>query len=1744
MKKLGNQDRRVMKRILCFVIIIMAMLTCGITLLLPKVQEVQADISGTDGAQFILTGYSGNNPKSYFTNSKNESTLVNAQEVSPDKDYINKNGQQTKAFYYITGKHTSKDMAKSSGICEIYPSVEMKKIISEGQMVVKASCGLLALDSQERSKVNITVQIIAGGQVSKTLTLTSDKVSSNNNVFEPDWVETELVELPKNTEKIIYSFESRQTANRKNAAKFYMFEPSVYFATNLTECKISNNNQSIKSGQVVKLLASNLITSETSTSPYFEYYKEIHKIGFEIVEGGSFAKIVGSYLYVDSDIPFGSKIVVRAKCRKSTLSPEYIYSKTRTFTYDIESVPIKAETDFENPAKITGEGDYFVGDHATLSVVANSGFEFVGWERAGEIVSTSTAYTFKVEKNQSIKAKFIKTVSIKQIFVKTKFYNGTTDVQFEKIDIEGVEGSHDVKVEIAGKFATNNVGESKKVEFVSVPTLVGENASIYKLTNFVPETTGTIAQQPLKIRAKKLSKVYGDNDPILTFEASGLIEGEFALGTLSREKGEDVGEYQINSGNMSDKNPNYEIEFEGAVFEIEKREIVLTNIGVVSKTYDKNCNAQIYATTQNIISGDDVSLEFEASFEDENVGTNKIVNLTKTTILGDDSNNYFVSDAKTSLLGTIIKKQICVSSKEQTFCYGDEIDIKYSAEGLLDGDELVGRLEISSNQVGSYVVSLGTLSNNNYEIALVSDYVHIEAKKIVVVANSASKNYGDSDPKLSFSVQGLVEGDTLEGEISREAGEGVGVYSIVVGTLQNDNYEIEFRPANFEILKRPIQVEFSFSDKIYDGTTDVIFVYSITNALEKDDVKLDVELAFEDPNAAEEKKITVRKIEIVGDNKEKYLLNYDQNLFFASISAKNVNISANSVQKTYGDGDPDLVLEFEGVVGEEKIAGLLTREKGENVGTYSYQIPDSMKRQNPNYSLCLTEDVALTIVAKDVDIKIKSKQKQFGDADPEIEYVLDSNSFVFGDTFENLFTGSSKREKGEEVGRFFYEKGSMSLGKNYNVNFISDGVLTINKRDITVSANNLSKTYGDLDPEFSLTQENIVPGVFSTIRLKREKGENVGKYKITYDSLDDPHYNVTFVSGELEILPYQITVKVEDTFKHYGEPDPNFEFVIIQGSLKFDDDLSTILKGAVSRVAGENVGEYQINQGTLGAGSNYEMSFVCGTLSIYVQELVLRLCDVTKYYGDPDPTFAYEVVSGDIGEEVLTGKAKRRAGERVGSYMIDIGTLSTSLNYKFRYSCGTLTILPRPIEITALPAEKTYGEGDPEFVYEVTKGSLVEQNDLSGKLYRENVGVKIYESVGKYPILSSLNNPNYDITYICSQLSIKQREIVVSSRDYSSVYGEDVLTTFDYLLEGEIMPGDSLTGGLYKTEGVEAGEYPIRCNISLGRNYKIIYNQAHYNILPRTLVVSLGANEKIYSNPDPIFSLQILEGELVGDETLEWEVQREDCENVGDYVLEAKSLDENYALVTRNSILQILKKDVKLNLDLLDKPYDATDVCKIKNPIVSGLVDNEIVLEYDKNNCAKFSSILPGNNIEVRLLDFWLVGSKAGNYNLILPTGLYANITHSSLESQNVEISTFNSTSMKFGTTLNVKNVEIGDDYNGKKVLRSLNVGLLDEGGNSVVVDNALNMKIEVQNLSNYNNIRVYGKNAAGKYVELKHKIEGDNLVVSTSTFSDFVVVCDNEIWIDIALAVCVGMFLGIGLCVLIIDLKKKQNKK
>jgi hypothetical protein len=148
----------------------------------------------------------------------------------------------------------------------------------------------------------------------------------------------------------------------------------------------------------------------------------------------------------------------------------------------------------------------------------------------------------------------------------------------------------------------------------------------------------------------------------------------------------------------------------------------------------------------------------------------------------------------------------------------------------------------------------------------------------------------------------------------------------------------------------------------------------------------------------------------------------------------------------------------------------------------------------------------------------------------------------------------------------------------------------------------------------------------------------------------------------------------------------------------------------------------------------------------------------SKVYGSADPVFAFTHTPISGGGDV-TGLMSRTAGENVGTYTFNLGTLTAGVNYTLTLSSGTtFNINPLPVTVTARPQTKRQGNPDPVLTYisNPAVGTVLANGQaisFSGSLARVRG-----EFVGNYAILiGSLSNPNYTITFVGSTLTITRR---------------------------------------------------------------------------------------------------------------------------------------------------------------------------------------------------------------------------------------------------------------------------------------------------------------------------------------------------------------------------------------------------
>ena len=115
--------------------------------------------------------------------------------------------------------------------------------------------------------------------------------------------------------------------------------------------------------------------------------------------------------------------------------------------------------------------------------------------------------------------------------------------------------------------------------------------------------------------------------------------------------------------------------------------------------------------------------------------------------------------------------------------------------------------------------------------------VEISRRPVNVTADDAEKIYTEADPTFVFTIDSntqLINGDTLEGTLTRVKGENVGTYDITQGTLTNEknpNYDISFTAGTFTIKKATPQVTAptAVTGLVYNGTAQELITVGKTD---------------------------------------------------------------------------------------------------------------------------------------------------------------------------------------------------------------------------------------------------------------------------------------------------------------------------------------------------------------------------------------------------------------------------------------------------------------------------------------------------------------------------------------------------------------------------------------------------------------------------------------------------------------------------------------------------------------------------------------------------------------------------------------------------------------------------------------------------------------------------------------------------------------------------------------------------
>lgn len=627
-----------------------------------------------------------------------------------------------------------------------------------------------------------------------------------------------------------------------------------------------------------------------------------------------------------------------------------------------------------------------------------------------------------------------------------------------------------------------------------------------------------------------------------------------------------------------------------------------------------------------------------------------------------------------------------------------------------------------------------------------------------------------------------------------------------------------------------------------------------------------------------------------------------------TVSKAPLTVTADSQSKTYGTPNPTLTYKYAGFANGETLAtsGVTgvptlstTADASSAVGPYPISITQGTLAAS-NYSFTLVNGT-LTINQAALFITADDKSKTYGTANPAL--TASYTGFVNGDTPASL-TGTlvlTTGATGSSPVSTYDITPSGVTSTNYTINFVN-GTLAITKAALTVTADNQSKTYGAANPALTASYSGLVNGDTAAVvtgnpALSTTATANsvVGTYPITAaaGTLAATNYSFTFVDGTLTVTKAPLTIQANNVSKTYGTANPTFTGTIT--GLQNGDAITATYSTTITNTT--PVGTYlnaivpaavDSTPSTLG---NYNVSLINGTLTITkspfkgktfgTAEIVVTASDAV-YDGQPHgatDTLTVDGVPSNTppaitysGRNGTTYGPSTTPPTNVGDYTAT-ATYAGDANHFSSSDSKDYSITPRPLTLKADDITRSYGSSTPAFSNQITNGSLVVGDTLSGTAtYTTDVTPAV--NVGTYTItLSGLSNPNYAITFTTGVLTINPVKPVVTVIAPDTTYtgtaynqatatvtgvNNTVLTgvTVTYTYYAANLDGSQ--GGVLPGAPTNAGTYYVIGSVAANGNYDAAASQpVKFVIKKACLKVTANDVNRAYGTANPTFTANI-----------------------------------------------------------------------------------------------------------------------------------------------------------------------------------------------------------------------------------------------------------------------------------------------
>ena len=310
-------------------------------------------------------------------------------------------------------------------------------------------------------------------------------------------------------------------------------------------------------------------------------------------------------------------------------------------------------------------------------------------------------------------------------------------------------------------------------------------------------------------------------------------------------------------------------------------------------------------------------------------------------------------------------------------------------------------------------------------------------------------------------------------------------------------------------------------------------------------------------------------------------------------------------------------------------------------------------------------------------VTARSYSRVYGDANPQFEYTVEGRAL---EGKPEIFCEATTTSP---VGTYdiIISQGSVT---NENVTYVK-GTLTITKTPLTIKVGEYVRKQGEENPEFTPIYEGFKNNETEEILTKKPtitclatKDSEPGDYEITVSGAEAQNYEITYVVGKLIVTRDDpVTLTAMNYTRIYGEENPLFEFSAEGAALNGTPEITC------EATTTSPIGTYDIiiSQGSV---TNYNVTYVKGTLTITKAPLTIKAGEYTRKQGEENPEFTltYEGFKNNETEAVLTKQPTATSSatkdSEPGEYEVTVSGAEAQ-NYSISYVNGKLTVEALPV---------------------------------------------------------------------------------------------------------------------------------------------------------------------------------------------------------------------------------------------------------------------------------------------------------------------------------------------------------------------------------------------------------------------------------------------------------------------------------